>query len=159
MKKSSNEPKNERHEMVKATFKVILKRYFLLPTLLCVFHFIGRNVLPIIDNSYDDFCKEHRIISIILTIAFGACCMWAMIIVCILFILGLSGLISYLKKRTIIQDLKGLLYDIQDCMQEIIDDIVRFPRKIYNRVKEEPELFREAVTIQLTKEKENNEKA
>lgn len=163
MKKSSNESKNERHEAVKATMVVVLKRYFLVPCLLYVFNMIGSFFSFILDDNLE--VNNNGILetlaTLCLNIIWGFLLTALIIVLCIVLMLGFYGLISYLKKRTLISDLLEFLYEMKECCVSLIDDIIRFPKRIYNRIREEPKLFREAVKKQQTKqsEKENNETA
>lgn len=161
MEKSSNEPKNkrQRHEAVKATLKVVLKRYFLVPSLLYLFNMIGSMVAPVIFNlEGEEMYGKSCIYTIVTNITWGFIAIFIFCVSLILLIELFGELISYQKERTLIQDIQGLWYELPDTIVWIAKNTIKLPKRIYNRIREEPERFKEAVKEQEMKQKkENNE--
>lgn len=152
MKKFSNESKKR----WKAILKTILKRYSIfiwLPMLLYVFYIVGLKTFMLIDGgnvvSYEEL-KSFRWILPNLQIGFFV----SLLIITV--IIGIIGccieFFEYLEKRT-------LLYDIEEIIKAIAEEItswgcsiVKLPKKIYNRIKSEPERFKTDLNKELTKQ-------
>lgn len=145
MEKFSNQPKNKRHEVVKVTLIVILKRYFFVPYLLCILNMVGGIIVPII---FKNKINNNGML-IILNIIIGLVILWVLFLLGVLVIGTSDTLMLYLRKRMLIKDFQGFLYDMRELLCIcFIDGIIAFfelPKEIYIQIRKEPKLFREAI--------------
>lgn len=155
MGKFSNEPK-ERKEKRKAIAKTVLKRYSFivwLPILIFILNWVGESASNIL---WGPPLKPDiwwlRIFEMIGVTMFGGFTIIVCILVGIMIILVLSVIWEYLKKGTILEDIKSTIFFIGEGLKESFMYIVKIPIRICRRIKSEPQRFKDALQRELEKE-------
>lgn len=130
MEKSSNEPKNKRHQVikVKTLFKVIFKRYFwIVATLFWLWFFVYIRGYTF---------AEFIIVIIIATIIPTICAYVIYFTICFIKSFSLKRFLNNLKK--------------------VCNRIKKPLERIYNRIKKEPEIFKKYLEKEISKYNEKN---
>lgn len=152
MKDFSNETKNKRR---KAILKVILKRYSFVvwvPTLLVLLNFIGIIVVKvnqILDPSVVPYLLGGMFDYYFTNILFGLSGCLILITGILLIVLIIKSLINYLKKGTIIEDFIEFLKAILKVLISIPIFIIRLPKKLFLRIKDEKRRFNNSLEKEL----------
>lgn len=155
MGKFSNEPK-ERKEKRKAIAKTVLKRYSFivwLPILIFILNWVGESASNIL---WGPPLKPDiwwlRIFEIISVTMLGGFTVIVCILVGILIIHLLSIILKYLQKGTILEDIKNTIFDMGKDLKALFIYILKIPIRIFQRIKSEPQRFKDALQRELEKE-------
>lgn len=142
MKNFSYETKSKRRN---AVFKVILKRYVCLPLLLYILYFIGQNVCRFINGTYTGILMLDIFTNILAGLMF---LFLTTICICLIYVI-VYGIISYLKRKTLLQDIKVVFFVIGGIIYGMCEIIVKIPVNFSKRIKDEKGRFQDAVERQL----------
>lgn len=155
MNKFSNESK-KRYEKEKAIVKTIVKRYSIfvwLPILLYVFYTVGISTLMLIskEGMNREFIKNFY--GVFVSTFFGFIVVLGIIVLIVLLGECCKDFFEYLKRKTIIRDFREAISLICEAIVDGICFLVKIPKKIYDRIKSEPERFKNALNKEITKQK------